>query len=399
MRSPSRPRSQPPPLAAPRSPSPAAVACWSRSPAAAATPRTPPSRWPGPTSRASRPPWSTPRTPPPVRPPPSARRRRRTSPRSTATATCSPSPPPTVGDVVTAGSDLDEPSADAVSAGRGPSRRPGRTSPPPRQELAAARGRARAAEQAAGVGLDTARRRPSSPIARAPRPRPAGQRGARPAGRAAVRRRPGGHHPADAPGPGGRAVQLGGGGPRDGLAPAVRRREVPRRRPAGAGGRRRGVDAPRPSSRQLADAGYYDADVDGIYGPTTVAAVQALQKANGLPQTGTARQGHRAGPAVRAGGQGRSAAAQEETASTTALQQTLKLAGYWTGPVDGQWTDELTDALSEPSRRTSASKSDRDRSTRRPIAAFEKALEKAQTPRGPRQPRPQSTVDAVTELS
>ncbi|MGB8382867.1 MAG: peptidoglycan-binding domain-containing protein, partial [Dermatophilaceae bacterium] len=27
--------------------------------------------------------------------------------------------------------------------------------------------------------------------------------------------------------------------------------------------------------------------VDGVYGPATVEAVQALQKANGLPQTGT----------------------------------------------------------------------------------------------------------------
>jgi peptidoglycan hydrolase-like protein with peptidoglycan-binding domain len=29
------------------------------------------------------------------------------------------------------------------------------------------------------------------------------------------------------------------------------------------------------------------------------------------------------------------------------VQQTLKLAGYWDGPVDGVWTDELTAALEE----------------------------------------------------
>ena len=29
------------------------------------------------------------------------------------------------------------------------------------------------------------------------------------------------------------------------------------------------------------------------------------------------------------------------------MQQTLKLAGYWDGPVDGQWTDALTGALEE----------------------------------------------------
>ena len=25
----------------------------------------------------------------------------------------------------------------------------------------------------------------------------------------------------------------------------------------------------------------------------------------------------------------------------------LKVAGYWTGPIDGEWTPELTDALKE----------------------------------------------------
>ena len=94
----------------------------------------------------------------------------------------------------------------------------------------------------------------------------------------------------------------------------------------------------------LADAGYYDAKVDGVYGPQTVAAVEALQKANGLPQTGTldkaTEKALRSELAAKGG-----AAAQEETASTAAVQQTLKLAGYWNGPVDGVWTDELTDAL------------------------------------------------------
>ena len=94
----------------------------------------------------------------------------------------------------------------------------------------------------------------------------------------------------------------------------------------------------------LADGGYYEGEVDGVYGPETVAAVEALQKANGLPQTGTldkaTEQALRDELAAKGG-----AAAQQETASTAAVQQTLKLAGYWDGPVDGQWTDELTDAL------------------------------------------------------
>lgn len=39
--------------------------------------------------------------------------------------------------------------------------------------------------------------------------------------------------------------------------------------------------------QDLADAGDFDAKVDGVYGPETVDAVVALQRANGLPQTGT----------------------------------------------------------------------------------------------------------------
>jgi len=33
--------------------------------------------------------------------------------------------------------------------------------------------------------------------------------------------------------------------------------------------------------------------------------------------------------------------------STAAVQQTLKLAGYWDGPVDGAWTPALSAALRE----------------------------------------------------
>ncbi len=39
--------------------------------------------------------------------------------------------------------------------------------------------------------------------------------------------------------------------------------------------------------KSLRDAGYYKGEVDGVYGPATVEAVQALQKAHGLPVTGT----------------------------------------------------------------------------------------------------------------
>ncbi len=96
--------------------------------------------------------------------------------------------------------------------------------------------------------------------------------------------------------------------------------------------------------QSLLDAGYYDGQVDGVYGSATVAAVEALQAAHGLPTTGTVDKATAAaleGDLAAKGG----AAAEQATASTAAVQQTLKLAGFWDGPVDGEWTPALTDAL------------------------------------------------------
>jgi murein L,D-transpeptidase YcbB/YkuD len=96
--------------------------------------------------------------------------------------------------------------------------------------------------------------------------------------------------------------------------------------------------------KSLADAGYFQGEVDGVYGPTTIDAVKALQKAHGLPLTGTVDKATDA--ALQADLQAKGgAAAQEALTSTAAVQQTLKLAGYWTGPVDGKWTPALTEAL------------------------------------------------------
>jgi len=96
----------------------------------------------------------------------------------------------------------------------------------------------------------------------------------------------------------------------------------------------------------LAQAGYYDGPVDGVYGPATVAAVEALQRAHGLPVTGAVDKATSAALQAdlqQAGG----AAARDAVASTAAVQQTLKLAGYWDGPVDGTWTPALTDAVTK----------------------------------------------------
>jgi murein L,D-transpeptidase YcbB/YkuD len=94
----------------------------------------------------------------------------------------------------------------------------------------------------------------------------------------------------------------------------------------------------------LQTTGYYTGKIDGIYGPATVEAVKKLQSANGLPVTGfvdRATATALSNAVVSKGG----AAATQALAHTASVQSTLKLAGYWTGPVDGHWTPELTDAL------------------------------------------------------
>jgi peptidoglycan hydrolase-like protein with peptidoglycan-binding domain len=96
----------------------------------------------------------------------------------------------------------------------------------------------------------------------------------------------------------------------------------------------------------LQTAGLYDGPIDGIYGPETVAAVEQLQSDNGLPVTGFVDQATAAAldeVLAALGG----AATQQAIAQTAAVQSTLALLGYWTGPVDGNWTPELTAALME----------------------------------------------------
>jgi len=98
--------------------------------------------------------------------------------------------------------------------------------------------------------------------------------------------------------------------------------------------------------QNLKTAGYYDGEVDGVYGPKTVQAVEDLQKDVGLPVTGLVDQATSAAlDAKVAEVEGANAAAQ--SAQTVAVQTTLTLAGYWDGPLDGNWTPELTAALKQ----------------------------------------------------
>jgi murein L,D-transpeptidase YcbB/YkuD len=129
--------------------------------------------------------------------------------------------------------------------------------------------------------------------------------------------------------------------------------------------------------KSLAEAGYYREEVDGVYGPSTVDAVKALQEKNGLPVTGAMDKATEAALQAELAAKG-GEAAEQAVASTAAVQQTLKLAGYWTGPVDGMWTPALTEALKsfqkdlgvEPTGQVDAAT----------IAAAEQALAKAGEP-------------------
>ena len=128
--------------------------------------------------------------------------------------------------------------------------------------------------------------------------------------------------------------------------------------------------------QSLQDAGHYDGEVDGVYGPATVDAVEALQKTHGLPVTGTVDKATEAALQSDLAAQG-GAIAQEAVASTSAVQQTLKLAGYWDGPVDGQWTPELTAALEDFQTQLGVPPSGAvDAAT---VAAMEKAIEGARS--------------------
>ena len=96
--------------------------------------------------------------------------------------------------------------------------------------------------------------------------------------------------------------------------------------------------------QDLTTTQYYAGAIDGVYGPMTVQAVEDLQAAHELPVTGTVDKATAEALQTELAALG-GAAAQESVASTAAVQQTLKLVGFWDGPVDGVWTPELTEAV------------------------------------------------------
>ena len=72
--------------------------------------------------------------------------------------------------------------------------------------------------------------------------------------------------------------------------------------------------------------------------------MKQLQAENGLPETGFVDRATARALDSELEQLGQQAAATQ-AAQTAALQTVLTLAGYWRGPVDGIWTEELTDAL------------------------------------------------------
>ncbi|HEY6628279.1 MAG TPA: peptidoglycan-binding domain-containing protein, partial [Acidimicrobiia bacterium] len=87
----------------------------------------------------------------------------------------------------------------------------------------------------------------------------------------------------------------------------------------------------------LQAAGLYEGDIDGIYGPQTIAAVEQLQKDAGLPVTGLVDPATQAALAAALG--------QRQSAEIGALQGILISTGYYDGVVDGIWSREVEDAL------------------------------------------------------
>ena len=87
----------------------------------------------------------------------------------------------------------------------------------------------------------------------------------------------------------------------------------------------------------LAAAGYYEGEIDGLYGPMTIDSVEQLQRDAGLPVTGLVDPATRTVLAA--------ALARQTSAEVGALQGILTSTGHYDGPIDGIWSDSVEQAL------------------------------------------------------
>ncbi len=95
---------------------------------------------------------------------------------------------------------------------------------------------------------------------------------------------------------------------------------------------------------ELQLVGYYDGAIDGIYGPATVDGVKRLQADSGLRETGFVDKATAAALEALLADLDLQQAASDLT-HTASVQTVLSVTGFWDGPIDGVWTDDLTAAL------------------------------------------------------
>jgi branched-chain amino acid transport system substrate-binding protein len=86
--------------------------------------------------------------------------------------------------------------------------------------------------------------------------------------------------------------------------------------------------------------GFYDGDVTGVYDEATTAAVAALQRDLGLPDTGEFDEATDTALRERLG-----RGLDAFTTSVAELQQALAERGYYAGPIDGRYSAELIGAI------------------------------------------------------
>ncbi|MET0579257.1 MAG: peptidoglycan-binding protein, partial [Ilumatobacteraceae bacterium] len=92
--------------------------------------------------------------------------------------------------------------------------------------------------------------------------------------------------------------------------------------------------------RALKVLGYFEGDITGVYDEATTAAVAALQRDLGLPETGQFDEATDAALRERLG-----TGASTFSASVAQLQQALADRGYYAGPIDGRYTAATAEAV------------------------------------------------------
>lgn len=118
-------------------------------------------------------------------------------------------------------------------------------------------------------------------------------------------------------------------------------------------------DVVRAAQTQLRESGFYRGDIDGIWGSQTAAAVRRYQLAKDLRVTGELNEATLASLGLTSaptpkykllaelfrGGPYLNAPPEFQVATVRKAQENLKLLGYYNGPVNGDPSPALTNAL------------------------------------------------------